>query len=245
MERIDVDKAHLNSYLFYCCDEGDIEQIRDALAQGADVNAINSGGWTALMMLAKSGKLTPEILFMLHEKGVRINARDKKNGKTALMVCYNLTPPLLDAFVQCGADINAMDNNRNTAVIMSAKHNHTLTPEMLESFHRHGADINGKDDVGDSPLIRTAWNKRLTPPLLRTFQKLGVDINQPNANQDWTPIMTCSFKDCPSGELLDAFLECGANPTEINRHGDTAMSVALIDGLFCCSLRSMVVLLSR
>ena len=58
-----------------------IEAVRAALALGADVNAVNANGLTAVHGAANSGFLN--ILTLLNEYGADLNAKDKR-GQTPL-----------------------------------------------------------------------------------------------------------------------------------------------------------------
>ena len=54
--------------------KGDLEQVRDLLDEGADVNAKNGDGLTALMAAAETGNL--DVVKFLIEKGADVNARE-------------------------------------------------------------------------------------------------------------------------------------------------------------------------
>ena len=58
--------------------------VRLLVEKGADVNAINYEGETALMIAVDAGD-NPEVVKLLLEKGADVNARTKE-GETALMI---------------------------------------------------------------------------------------------------------------------------------------------------------------
>jgi ankyrin repeat protein len=85
------------------------------LDAGADVNAKDNKGITALMVQAKSNKDT-KVLRLLLDAGADIHAKDNE-GKTALYHgIINLNFEAVEFLIQSGADVNAADNNGKTAI---------------------------------------------------------------------------------------------------------------------------------
>ena len=94
---------------------GDVEQIKSLLADGADVNDKNEYGVTALMYAAGKGGNNAAVQALL-DAGADVNARDgnSSNGATALMRAsgkgdISIIKQLLDA----GADVNITAGERN------------------------------------------------------------------------------------------------------------------------------------
>ena len=73
-----------NKTLFDICIKGTLEEAREALANGADVNEIGKGyeRMTSLM-LAVSTRNEPLVSLLLQQPGIQVNAKDKL-GWTAL-----------------------------------------------------------------------------------------------------------------------------------------------------------------
>ena len=70
--------------------EGDTDAVVDMLSEGVDVDASDSVGTTALMIVAIAGN--EDITKILVDKGgADIDARDRINGWTALMQVYYST----------------------------------------------------------------------------------------------------------------------------------------------------------
>jgi ankyrin repeat protein len=67
--------------IHYAADRGNIEAVKQHIADGADVNAKDGGGWTPLHHAAVFGR--KEITELLIDKGVDVNAK-ANNGKTPL-----------------------------------------------------------------------------------------------------------------------------------------------------------------
>jgi ankyrin repeat protein len=70
---------------------GNAEAVKALLAAGADVNAKDADGNTALMAAAKKGRTPPETVKALLAAGADINAKNNK-GETALMILEKRSP---------------------------------------------------------------------------------------------------------------------------------------------------------
>ena len=64
------------------CGAGSLEEVHEAVASGADVNATDADGWTALMAAADKGNT--EVVAFLVDRGADIHRKDRC-GTTALM----------------------------------------------------------------------------------------------------------------------------------------------------------------
>ena len=84
----------------------DFDAVKALIEAGADVNAKDDEGKTALIYAAIYNH-TPEVAKALVEAGAEINAKDNE-GRTALSwAACNHNPQVLKALVEAGADVNA------------------------------------------------------------------------------------------------------------------------------------------
>jgi hypothetical protein len=126
---------------------GDIERIRQLLAQGEDVNATDRTGTCALNRAVVMGHV--DAALFLIEQGADVRARTSGKGdltgQTALhYACMNqkTTTELLEALVGKGADVNARDTWGWTPLMWAANRGRIdLVGWLLE----HGADVNVRD----------------------------------------------------------------------------------------------------
>lgn len=103
----------VNEKLVEYVEEGNIEGVKHALEMGADVNAKDMWGGTALILSAFFGYKS--IVKLLIDAGADVDAQDN-NGQTALMAAalfgYESIAELL---IKNGADVNVKDKDGMTA----------------------------------------------------------------------------------------------------------------------------------
>ena len=100
-------QSKANDALFDAATGGKVRDVKAALKAGADVNASDEDGWTALMCAA-SNNGNPDVVRALIAAGADVNARDE-DGLTALMyaAAYNANPSVLNVLIDAGADESA------------------------------------------------------------------------------------------------------------------------------------------
>ena len=172
-------------------EKGDIEAVRKLIASGADVNARDKDGSTALMRAA--GIRKTEIVRVLLEHGADVNARDEW-GETALAKVPNcvggfdiaddgtveITLPkqgkreleIFKMLVEAGADINVKDRRLFTALTYAASDGDLKAVGFLLDL---GADINAKNGIGRTPLTEAAWGGH--SKVVRFLLEKGADVN--------------------------------------------------------------------
>ena len=79
-----VEQAKKNKPLFAAVRDGDIEQVKKLISQGADINAKDERGLAPLWIAAKAHNM--ELLEMLIAKGADVNTEDE-NGHTVVDHC--------------------------------------------------------------------------------------------------------------------------------------------------------------
>jgi hypothetical protein len=113
------DQTTLFLFMISSCDK----PLLDILIQaGADINAKNDFGWTALMSISSSkGARSIELAkTLINSPGIDINIQDK-DGKTALMhACFWGNHELVKILLEAGADKDKVDRYGNTAQVIAA-----------------------------------------------------------------------------------------------------------------------------
>ena len=151
--------------------EGNIEAIKQAIADGAEVNAKGIGGFTPLLIAAMEGH--NEVVELLISKGADVDARQYGNGLTPLRFAAERGyKEIVELLISKGADVNAKEGNLTALnwadgeiADLLRKHGGKTGAELsihkaaeagnIEAVKQHlaaGANVNAKDEDGATPL---------------------------------------------------------------------------------------------
>ena len=136
------------------------EFVRLLLARGADVNAKNLAGSTALgWALSRASDDTVRLLI---DAGAEMSNARKIGagaGETSLITSASrATPTATTALIEKGAEVNASSTNGTTALITAAAGGHLETVKVLIE---NGADVNAKSRDGETALMFAAFEGHL------------------------------------------------------------------------------------
>lgn len=134
---------------------GHTYQVETLLRRGADVNAKDPDGATALMIAVdprvaladwRSGGVHSKLAAMLLAAGANPNAR-RNDGATALMLAAKGgNPRFLQALLDKGADVNTRTGQGTTALMIAAAegHEHIVSALVAKGADRHATSAAGK-----------------------------------------------------------------------------------------------------
>ena len=122
----------LNADLLKAVKEGQTEAVKALIAQGADVNAKDLRGMTALMWAALGGHT--EAVKALLEAGADVNAKGSFGiGMTALMWAARMGHiDTVQALIAKGADVNAKRKDGKSALMWAAYSGHADIVQLLK-----------------------------------------------------------------------------------------------------------------
>ena len=116
--------------LYVAAKLGRLQQVRNLIAEGADINVSNNMGRTPLMGATyyRNRGIVKELLI----EGADVNAVDAR-GRTALMMAVvNNDTNIVSLLIGAGADVSLQDNNKNTALSLSEKIKNKKLAKLLE-----------------------------------------------------------------------------------------------------------------
>ena len=164
----------LDQQLIRAASQADVGAVREAIKDGAQVNAVDEQGNTALLVAAREGDL--ETARTLLRAGADVDGRAgplTPLGQAALRGHSHMVRLLLRA----GAQVDATGLNEHTPLMNAVKLNH---PEVVSLLLKAGANTQVKDRTG-AGLLLVAINDNL-PRVLAVLLNQGLDPNQPDAD---------------------------------------------------------------
>jgi uncharacterized protein len=138
----------MSTELFDAVLAGNLDKVNSLLQSGADSNASNDEGATALMVAAGNGHLA--IVEALIESGANINATDPR-GWTALMkAIYNYDldqgfPEIVRALIEAGADIETQVAYGTRPLMLAAGYGQAGVIDVLLAA---GVDVRAENEGG-------------------------------------------------------------------------------------------------
>lgn len=147
---------------------GDLQELKNLIEGGVDVDTKDSQGTTPL--IEASSLRREDIVRYLLSKNANVNARNFL-GRSALHVAYYLSfrsPPttIVELLLSAGADVNIRDENGDTPLFYALR---TDVEQLLVA----GADPNVQNNEGNTPLhIATKYNFRNS---VKTLLDYGAD----------------------------------------------------------------------
>ena len=143
---------------FELCLSGTAQEIEAAIKNGADVNASNQYGDTALMV-AVLNNVNPEVIVILLKNGADINAEDMYGNTALSSAAGSGYTEILSILLRNGADVNARDGISGWTALMCAVNN--TEPESISILLRNGVDASIRDNYGERAIDIASKNSNL------------------------------------------------------------------------------------
>jgi uncharacterized protein len=186
------------------------------LVKGADVDAVNDRGYTALHLAVEGGH--QETVHVLLAAGANVN-RQASDGRTILMSsAWFRHKEIVDALLAVGADVNQQDQHGNTALMFAAKEEWHDLREIVRVLLAAGAQVNIQNRAGETALMLASESGG--SDIVDALLAAGADVNAQDRSGR-TALMYARSKD-----TADALLTAGANVNVRSKSGDTALIYA-------------------
>jgi ankyrin repeat protein/predicted Ser/Thr protein kinase len=165
--------------LIKAIDEGRMDDARNLIAKGADVNDAKENGVTALMQAAMGSAYLPDnvpAVKMLLEKKANVDAQDKR-GLTALHhAIAEGKPDAANLLLDAKANLNIKDAAGMTPLLACIEYGRS---PIMKTLLDRGADIEIADANGTTPLMRASEGSAYMPnnaPFVQALLDKGAKI---------------------------------------------------------------------
>jgi ankyrin repeat protein len=188
------------------------ELVQQLLQEGADPNQQTKSGQTPLIWAAMTKRLG--IVKILISFGADVNAHGK-NKRTALHdACQNifsqadreLAQQIVLELLKAGANINVLDRNGETPLVLSAMGGELDLVKLLIS---HGASVNTKDRQGRTALHRAVRHNFID--VVRVLLENGAEVDPQTNNYRQTPLIYAGRGMGGRGDIIQLLLSYGAD----------------------------------
>ena len=181
-----VDLRDKNDALLHAAADGMAERVRAMIAQGADVNAKDSNGFSVLDVAVAFTQ--DEIVGILIEAGADVNLASD-SGRTPLFYALSMGEreeadhekavlAIVNRLIAAKADVNYKDPRNVTVLELAAAQGYST---VIEALLAAGADVNAKDEKKYSALHIAASEHKLKA--LEVLLNAGADVNARSYNE--------------------------------------------------------------
>jgi uncharacterized protein len=162
---------------------GDKEAVRALLKQGADVNAAEGDGTTALHWAARAGDA--ELVQMLLYAGANVKATTRLGAYTPLMMAAQAGhSAVVAALLTGGSDVKATSTTGTTPLMFAAQSGDPRTVTMLVEG---GSEVDARETaMGQTPLMFAAAYNRVD--VVKLLLARGADIKATSKVVDLTKL---------------------------------------------------------
>ncbi len=191
------------------------DEVRSLLTQGADVNAAQGDGLTALHWAALKGDAA--LAQMLVYAGANLKATTRLDAFTPLlMAAKDGDAAMVETLVNAGADTNAATTNGTTPLMFASA---SGSVKAVDTLLAHGANVNAREHSREeTPMIFAAANGRAD--VIRALVAHGADIKAT------TKVVDLSAYTKEEQERFAAIVATGAPPNSGVRTGAPAAGAA-------------------
>lgn len=126
---------------------GDTAEMSRLLAAGADPNAFDGAGFTPLILAARAGDSKAIKLLVSHGANVNLADHARNHWPPLLHATHKKQIDAVRELLAAGADVNATDPRKTTALMMAAGYGDTAIVNVLLSCGADKKRVNAKGET--------------------------------------------------------------------------------------------------
>ena len=185
-----------------------VQTVQAIIDHGADVNAVNNRGQTALWFACIDGQ--DSIVKVLMDTGADPSIVDKYRDSCLHAAIHGqCSTETIQKIIDHGADVNAVNNDGATPLLLACSKAQAESAELLLNV---GADPNIADGDGDASIL-SAIDGYCSVNTMHKLIANGANVNATNNKG-----LTALLKACSYGQMdvVKVLLEAGADPTIVD-----------------------------
>ena len=218
---------------------GDIAAARALVAKGADVNAAEADGTTALHWAVQRNDV--DLVSRLLRAGAQVNVKNSFGSTPMFEAAVTGNAVLLDRLLAAGGDVESPNADGQTALMVAAR---TGQAEAVRVLLRKGARVNATELWhGQSALMWAVAQGHVD--VVRELIARGADVNLRSTVNNWqrqvtgepravyrpagglTPLLFAARQGCM--ECVDALVSAGAGIDVADPEGITPLNLAVLN----------------
>jgi ankyrin repeat protein len=192
----------MSELLLQAAEAGDLPRVKALLTGGADCNARNANGATALMLAAHAGRL--DVVRVLIDAGADVNATDERGWGPLTKAVYNPDidrgfADVVETLIQAGAGIETPITYGIRPLMLAAGYGETA---VVERLLRAGADVLARNDGGLTALMMV--KEKFYVDVINLLHEAERDAGVGEGS--------CSTKNAPGSQVVTFLKPASRNP---------------------------------